>query len=360
MKRAYNFNAGPAALPEWVLQEAKDSWMNFNDTGMSIMELSHRSKDYEDVHNEAKELLTSLLSIPEDYEILFLQGGASLQFTMIPMNLLKADKVGYYTLTGAWSEKALKEASKIGEAAVCGSSKEANYTYIPNLNEINVPDNAGYLHITSNNTIFGTQWHSFPTDLKVPLIADMSSDILSTPLDIKQFDVIYAGAQKNLGPSGVTVVIIKKELIEKNVSLPTMLSYETHASNNSLFNTPPTLAIYLLSLVLKWVQKNGGVEGIAAINHEKAQTLYNVIDGSGGFYKGHAEKNSRSKMNVTFTLQSEEITKEFLQQAKAAGFVGLNGHRSVGGCRASIYNAVPLEHVQALAAFMENFQKNYK
>ncbi|GKU81695.1 3-phosphoserine/phosphohydroxythreonine transaminase [Niallia sp. NCCP-28] len=360
MKRAYNFNAGPAALPEWVLQEAKNSWMNFNNTGMSIMELSHRSKDYEDVHNEAKELLSALLSIPEDYEILFLQGGASLQFTMLPMNLLETDKVGYYTLTGAWAEKALKEASKIGEAAVCASSKESNYTYIPAFEEINVPDNAAYLHITSNNTIFGTQWHSFPTDLKVPLIADMSSDILSTPLDIAQFDVIYAGAQKNLGPSGVTVVIIKKELIKKNSSLPTMLSYETHASNNSLFNTPPTLAIYLLSLVLKWVKQNGGVEGIAAINNEKAQTLYNVIDESNGFYKGHAEKNSRSKMNVTFTLQTEEITKEFLQQAKEAGFIGLNGHRSVGGCRASIYNAVPLDHVQALAAFMENFQKNYK
>ncbi|MFT8321842.1 MAG: 3-phosphoserine/phosphohydroxythreonine transaminase [Bacillus sp. (in: firmicutes)] len=359
MKRAYNFNAGPAALPEEVLQEAQNNLLNFNNTGMSVMELSHRSKEYEAVHNEAKARLSSLLSIPEDYEILFLQGGASLQFSMIPMNLLEENKVAYYALTGAWSEKALKEAAKIGETAVTVSSKEANYTYIPNLEEIKVPEDAAYLHVTSNNTIFGTQWHAYPEGLSVPLIADMSSDILSTPIDVKQFDLIYAGAQKNLGPSGVTVVIIKKELIKANSSLPTILSYDTHAKNNSLFNTPPTFAIYLLSLVLKWGEKQGGLEGIAAINDKKAQSLYDVIDNSNGFYKGHAEKNSRSKMNVTFTLQSDDITKQFLQQAKEAGFVGLNGHRSVGGCRASIYNAVPLEHVQALASFMENFQKNY-
>lgn len=358
MKRAYNFNAGPAALPEWVLQEAQKSWMDFNNTGMSIMELSHRSKDYEAVHNEAKSLLASLLSIPDDYEILFLQGGASLQFTMVPMNLLADDKTGYYALTGVWAEKALKEAAKVGKTETAVSSKDDNYTYIPDPTEIEVPENAAYLHITTNNTIYGTQWHKFPTGLKVPLIADMSSDILSTPLDIKNFDIIYAGAQKNLGPSGVTVVIIKKELIKKNPELPTMLSYETHASSNSLFNTPPTLAIYLLSLVLKWAENQGGIEGIAAINNQKAETLYHVIDNSEGFYKGHAVKDSRSKMNVTFTLQSDELTKKFLDEAKLAGFVGLNGHRSVGGCRASIYNAVPLEHVEALAQFMKDFQQN--
>lgn len=358
MKRAYNFNAGPAALPVWVLEEAQKTWMNFNNTGMSIMELSHRSKEYEAVHNEAKALLTSLLSIPEDYEILFLQGGASLQFTMVPMNLLTENKVGYYALTGVWSEKALKEAAKIGETGIVASSKEANHTFIPEASEIEVPDDAAYLHITSNNTIYGTQWSTFPTELNVPLIADMSSDILSTPLDISNFDIIYAGAQKNLGPSGVTVVIIKKELIKSNPSLPTMLSYETHASNNSLFNTPPTLAIYLLSLVLKWVKDNGGIKGIAEINQEKAKLLYDVIDSSDGFYKGHAEKNSRSLMNVTFTLPTDQLTKDFLHQAQEAGFVGLSGHRSVGGCRASIYNAVPKEHVLALAEFMEAFVKN--
>ncbi|MDR4315986.1 phosphoserine aminotransferase [Niallia circulans] len=360
MKRAYNFNAGPAALPEWVLHEAKEHWLNFNDTGMSLMELSHRSKDYEAVHNEAKELLTSLLSIPDNYEILFLQGGASLQFTMIPMNLLPKSQTAYYALTGVWSEKAMKEASKLGNTAISTSSKNDNYTYIPDHEQINIPDDAAYLHITSNNTIFGTQWSSFPSNLSVPLIADMSSDILSTPIDVSQFGVIYAGAQKNLGPSGVTVVIIRKDLIKEDPALPTMLSYHTHAKNNSLFNTPPTLGIYLLSLVLKWVEKQGGVEGIAAINNEKAKHLYEVIDQSNGFYRGHAEKTSRSKMNVTFTLQSEDLTKDFLSEAKEAGFVGLNGHRSVGGCRASIYNAVPLEHVIALSTFMKDFQLKYQ
>ena len=356
MKRAYNFNAGPAALPEWVLQEAKEHWLNFNDTGMSLMELSHRSADYEAVHNEAKELLTSLLSIPDNYEILFLQGGASLQFTMIPMNLLPKNQTAYYALTGIWSEKALKEASKLGNTAISISSKNENYSYIPNSEQIELPKDAAYLHITSNNTIYGTQWSSYPTNVSVPLIADMSSDILSTPIDVSNFGLIYAGAQKNLGPSGVTVVIIRKDLIKEDATLPTMLSFHTHAKNNSLFNTPPTLAIYLLSLVLKWVKKQGGVEGIAAINNEKAKHLYDVIDQSNGFYRGHAKETSRSKMNVTFTLQSENLTKAFLQEAKEAGFVGLNGHRSVGGCRASIYNAVPLEHVVELTKFMKEFQ----
>ncbi|HEO8421486.1 MAG: 3-phosphoserine/phosphohydroxythreonine transaminase [Niallia sp.] len=359
MKRAYNFNAGPAALPEWVLQEAKEHWLNFNDTGMSLMELSHRSKDYEAVHNEAKELLTSLLSIPDNYEILFLQGGASLQFTMVPMNLLSKNQTAYYALTGVWSEKAIKEAAKLGNTAISASSKNDNYTYIPTPEQIELPKDAAYLHITSNNTIYGTQWRNYPTNLSVPLIADMSSDILSTPIDISQFGVIYAGAQKNLGPSGVTVVIIRKDLIREDLALPTMLSYHTHAKNNSLFNTPPTLGIYLLSLVLKWVKQQGGVEGIAAINDTKAQQLYTVIDESNGFYRGHAEEKSRSKMNVTFTLPSESLTKDFLQEAKEAGFVGLNGHRSVGGCRASIYNAVPLDHVMELAKFMKNFQNNH-
>lgn len=357
MKRAYNFNAGPAALPEWVLQEAKEHWLNFNDTGMSLMELSHRSADYEAVHNEAKELLTSLLSIPDNYEILFLQGGASLQFTMIPMNLLPKNQTAYYALTGIWSEKALKEASKLGNTAISISSKNENYSYIPNSEQIEVPKDAAYLHITSNNTIYGTQWSSYPTNVSVPLIADMSSDILSTPIDVSKFGLIYAGAQKNLGPSGVTVVIIRKDLIKEDAALPTMLSFHTHAKNNSLFNTPPTLAIYLLSLVLKWVKKQGGVEGIAALNNEKAKHLYDVIDQSNGFYRGHAEETSRSKMNVTFTLQSENLTKAFLQEAKEAGFVGLNGHRSVGGCRASIYNAVPLEHVMELTKFMKEFHR---
>ncbi|MFD2618440.1 3-phosphoserine/phosphohydroxythreonine transaminase [Terrilactibacillus laevilacticus] len=361
MKRALNFNAGPAALPEWVLEEAKKTWMDFNHTGMSVMELSHRSKTYDDVHNEAIMRLRNLLSIPDNYEVLLLQGGASLQFTMIPMNILTKGKVGAYVLSGSWSQKALKEAEKIGETTVLASSKDSNYTFIPELDKNTIPENAAYVHITSNNTIYGTEWQDFPEGLSVPLVADMSSDILSRPINIEQFDLIYAGAQKNLGPSGVTVVIIKKDLLERSSdSLPTMLNYNTHAKSNSLFNTPPTLGIYLLSLVLKWAENIGGVESLAKVNSEKAKLLYDVIDESDGFYKGHAEKDSRSKMNVTFTLPTDELSKDFLNQAKEAGFVGLNGHRSVGGCRASIYNAVPVENVRQLADFMKKFQEQVK
>lgn len=362
MSRALNFNAGPAALPEWALVEAQKELLNFRNTGMSIMELSHRSKDYEAVHNEAISLLRSLLSISDEYDILFLQGGASLQFSMVPMNILTEGKTGYYALTGAWSEKALKEAKKIGKTEIAVSSKENNYKNIPTVDTKSISNDAAYLHITSNNTIYGTQWQEFPVGLQVPLVADMSSDILCRPLNMDQFDLIYAGAQKNLGPSGVTVVIMKKELLARsseNEQLPTMLNYNIHAKNNSLYNTPPTFGIYLLSLVLKWVEQQGGLESIQKINDQKAALLYNEIDHSEGFYNGHAEKDSRSNMNVTFTLNSDEATKSFLTQAKEAGFVGLNGHRSVGGCRASIYNAVPLENVERLAQFMRDFRKNF-
>lgn len=360
MKRAYNFNAGPATLPLEVLQKAQEEWFDFNGTGMNVMELSHRSKDYEMVHNKAIALLRKLLNISDEYEILFLQGGASTQFSMIPMNLLTEGKVGQYVLTGAWSEKALKEAKKVGQTAVLATGKDQNYTTIPTSDKIELDSDAAYLHITSNNTIFGTQWQSFPEVVGAPLIADMSSDILCKPIDVNKFGLIYAGAQKNLGPSGVTVVIIRKDLIgQAQDSVPTMLDYKTHAGNNSLYNTPPTLAIYLLSLVLEHVDSHGGIEAIEKINAEKAKLLYDVIDGSNGFYKGHATPDSRSTMNVTFTLPSEEATKAFLAQAKEQGFVGLAGHRSVGGCRASIYNAVPLEHVQALVEFMKSFQQNY-
>lgn len=361
MKRAYNFNAGPAALPLDVLNKAQQEWLNFNDSGMAVMELSHRSKDYEMVHNKAIGLLRKLLSISDDYEILFLQGGASLQFTMIPMNLLPKEKVGNYVLTGSWSEKALKEAKKLGQTAVTASGKENNYRSIPKLDKVELDDNAAYLHITSNNTIYGTQWHNFPEVVGAPLIADMSSDILCKPIDVNKFGLIYAGAQKNLGPSGVTVVIIRKDLLaQSSDDLPTMLNYQTHAGNNSLYNTPPTLAIYLLSLVLEWVDSLGGVAEIEKMNEEKAKVLYDVIDGSNGFYKGHATPDSRSSMNVTFTLATEEATTAFLAQAKELGFVGLAGHRSVGGCRASIYNAVPLDHVVRLAEFMKSFQEKFE
>ena len=279
MSRALNFNAGPAALPEWALKEAESELLNFRGTGMSVMELSHRSKDYDAVHNEAISSLRSLLSISDDYEVLFLQGGASLQFSMIPMNLLKDGQTAYYALTGSWSEKALKEAQKLGKTEISISSKENQYKNIPVLAPSSIPSDAAYLHITSNNTIYGTQWHDFPSGLQVPLVADMSSDILCKPLNMEQFDLIYAGAQKNLGPSGVTVVIIKKELLARSSEeLPTMLNYNTYAKNNSLYNTPPTFGIYLLSLVLKWVEQQGGVSAIEKINKQKASLLYDAIE----------------------------------------------------------------------------------
>lgn len=356
MTRALNFNAGPAALPEKVLLEAQENLLNFNDTGMSVMELSHRSKDYEEVHNSAQSQLRKLLNIPNEYEVLFLQGGASLQFSMVPINLLTPEKIGYYVLTGSWSEKALKEAKKIGQTSILASSKEKNYKFIPELPLEQLTERAAYLHITSNNTIYGTQWQSFP-NISAPLIADMSSDILSRPLNIEQFDLIYAGAQKNLGPSGITVVIMKRNLIHSSLdSIPTMLNYETYSKNNSLYNTPPTFAIYLLKLVLDWVESEGGVTAIERRNIEKAQILYEVIDGSNDYYQGHANIDSRSNMNITFTLPTEEDTKRFLQAADEHGFVGLAGHRSVGGCRASIYNAVPTDHVIQLAEFMTKFR----
>ena len=356
MSRAYNFNAGPSALPYEVLVKAQEELVDFKGTGMSVMELSHRSKQYEEVHNEAKDLLKELLTIPENYEVLFLQGGASLQFSMIPMNFLKEGEVGNYVLTGSWSEKALKEAKSLGQTSVAASTKETNHNRIPTLDELSFSPDDAYLHITSNNTIFGTQWKEFPTHKH--LIADMSSDILSRPLNIEQFSLIYAGAQKNLGPSGVTVVIIKKDLLtQSKENIPTLLRYDTHASSNSLYHTPPTFSIYMLANVLKWVKENGGVEEIQQKNINKAALLYKAIDESNGFYIGHADKDSRSLMNVTFNLKNDELSKTFLQEAKELGFVGLNGHRSVRGCRASIYNAVPYVACEKLQEFMKAFQQ---
>ncbi len=357
MKRAFNFNAGPAALPLDVLKEAQAELLDFNGTGMSVMELSHRSKDYEAVHNGAQELLRKLLAIPEDYEVLFVQGGASQQFSMIPMNLLPEGKAANYIITGVWSEKALDEAKKEGETKVGGNSADKKHNYIPALADLDLGSDEAYVHVTSNNTIYGTQWKQFPNTGDVPLIADMSSDILSKSLDINQFGVIYAGAQKNLGPSGVTVVIIRKDLLERSPkNMPTMLNYNTHASKNSMYNTPPTFGIYLLGKVLGWVERYGGVKAIEKLNELKATMIYDAIDQSNGFYIGHAEKASRSLMNVTFNLASQELEKTFLAEAKTKGFVGLNGHRSIGGCRASIYNAVPVESCEALREFMLEFK----
>lgn len=358
MKQIHNFNAGPSALPSEVLTEAQAQLLNFNQTGMSIMELSHRSKAYEEVHEQAKKLLKELLQITDEYDVLFLQGGASLQFSMVPLNLLSEDSVALYVLTGAWSEKAYEEATKIGNTSIVASTKDSNYTSIPDYTSLTLPSNSSYLHITSNNTIYGTQWHSYPDAGNIPLIADMSSDILSKKINIDSFSLIYAGAQKNLGPAGVTVVILKKELLPRiPTSIPTMLNYHTHIKNNSLYNTPPTFSIYLLSLVLQWVKEQGGIEVIEKRNNEKASLLYQTIDDSNGFYIPHANKDSRSNMNITFTLPTEELTKAFLTQAEENGFIGLSGHRSIGGCRASIYNAVSYESCEAFTHFMKKFKQ---
>ena len=357
-RNTYNFNAGPSALPTAVLEKAQQELTNFQGTGMSVMELSHRSKTYEAVHNEAIERLRKLYNIPDDYEVLFLQGGASLQFAMIPMNFLSEGKKAGYIMTGSWSEKAFKETKLFGEAYHIASSKDDQYRHIPEISASDFNEDDAYVHITSNNTIYGTQWKTFPDTGQVPLIADMSSDIMSKAIDVSKFDMIYAGAQKNLGPSGVTVVIIRKSLLEKaNENVPSMLSYATHVKGNSLYNTPPTFAIYMLGLVLKWVEMNGGLEAVAKNNEEKAKYIYDAIDESNGFYVGHAEKDSRSLMNITFRVHDEELEKKFLEEAAAEGFVGLNGHRSVGGCRASTYNAVPNEACLALSEFMKEFQK---
>lgn len=355
----YNFNAGPSALPLSVLQKAQQELLDFRGTGMSIMELSHRSKAYEEVHNDAIARLRKLYLIPENYEVLFLQGGASLQFSMIPMNFLSPGQKAGYVTTGVWAEKAFDEAKLFGEPYHVASTKERNHDTIPELKDLQYNEDDAYVHLTSNNTIYGTQWNDFPDTGIVPLIADMSSDIMSKPIDVSKFGIIYAGAQKNLGPSGVTVVIIRKDLLEKaNQEIPTVLKYNTHATSNSLFHTPPTFGIYMLGEVLRWIEDLGGLDAVAKQNETKAKYIYDVIDGSNGFYRGHAEPGSRSLMNITFKLSDEELEKKFLEEAAEEGFVGLNGHRSIGGCRASAYNSVPVEACLALSEFMAQFQKN--
>ncbi|MFB5673280.1 3-phosphoserine/phosphohydroxythreonine transaminase [Paenibacillus terreus] len=359
-KRAYNFNAGPAALPLKVLERAQAEFVDFRETGMSIMEMSHRGAVYESVHNEAQERLLRLLGNPEGYKVLFLQGGASTQFAMIPMNFLKQGTVGSYVMTGSWADKALKEAKLFGETHIAASSKEDQYMKIPDLDHLELPEHTAYLHITSNETIEGVQYQKYPETGRVPLIADMSSDILCRPVDIGRFDMIYAGAQKNLGPSGVTVVIAKEELLAGQAeNIPTMLRYSTFLKNNSLYNTPPSFSVYMVNEVLRWIEEEGGLNALGQMNGDKASLLYDRIDQSGGFYRGCAEPKDRSLMNVTFRLASEELEKLFVKESEKEGFVGLKGHRSVGGLRASIYNAVPYESCKALADFMDTFQKQH-
>jgi len=357
--RIHNFNAGPAALPLPVLEKIKDTFLNYKETGMSITEISHRSKPFDDVVNDAKARTIRLLNLGDNYDVLFIQGGASLQFTMVPMNLLPDNSVADYINTGTWSTKAIKEVKVLGKNAnVVASSEDKNFSYIPK--DINFSDNAAYVHITSNNTIKGTQWHEFPDTNGVPIISDMSSDILSRPLDMERFGLVYAGAQKNLGPAGVCMVIIRKDLLEKiPANLPSMMKYTTYAEKNSLYNTPPCFTIYTVQLVLEWLEETmGGLEKVHELNVKKASMLYDIMSDD-GFYRGTAQPESRSLMNVTFRLPSEELEKKFVASALENGLGGLKGHRSVGGCRASIYNACDMKSIEALVDFMKQFeQKN--
>lgn len=356
--RIFNFSAGPAVLPLEVLIEAQAEFLNYQQTGMSILETSHRSKAYEAINAEAEANMKELLGIGDNYRVLFLQGGASTQFAMIPMNFLSEGRTADYVVTGAWSEKALKEAKLFGNTHVAATTVEGNYKRVPRMDEIQLSDNPAYVHITSNNTIFGTQWDTLPSFGQVPLIADMSSDILNKPFNAEDFSLIYAGAQKNLGPSGVTVVVIRKELLENNPkNISAMMRYETHSKNDSLYNTPPAFSVYMLNLVLRWLKAQGGLVGIGKRNVEKAGFVYDTIDQSGGFYRGHADLGSRSLMNVTFRLPNEDLEKTFAKEAEQAGLVGLKGHRSVGGLRASIYNAMPVAGCQSLKDFMVEFQR---
>ncbi|PTL38944.1 3-phosphoserine/phosphohydroxythreonine transaminase [Alkalicoccus saliphilus] len=360
MNRAYNFNAGPGPIPSPVLEKAQKEMFNFEQSGAAVMELSHRSSLYEQIHFQALQQLRDILSVPDEFDILFLQGGATLQFSMTAQNFLSPDKKASFVLTGSWSEKALKEASAFGSTEVHASSADNNYRSIPDVHLKGLGDDTAYVHLTANNTIFGTQWPELPDRGSQPVIIDMSSDILSRSVPWDKVDLAYAGAQKNAGMAGVTLVFIRKSMIETgNSSLPPSISYKQHAAKDSLYHTPPTGAIYITKLVTDWILDLGGLPAIEKRAEEKAGILYRTIDQSNGFYKGHADKNARSLMNVTFRLPDEKLEKMFLEEASEKGFMGLNGHRSVGGCRASIYNAVPVEHVQALQELMDNFQRKH-
>lgn len=355
-KRIFNFNAGPAALPQSVLEQIQSEFLDFKGSGMSITEVSHRSKWFDEVINDAVTRAKRLLKLDDSYHVLFLQGGASMQFCMIPMNFLDGSRTADYVNTGTWSTKAIKEAQIQGKTIqVVASSEDRNFAYIPK--NIQFTPGAAYAHITSNNTIKGTQWAQFPETDGIPLIADMSSDIFSRSFDAKKFGLFYAGAQKNMGPAGVCMVVIRDDflkLVPDNI--PTMLKYTTHAEKNSMFNTPPCFSIYNVQLVLKWIEETiGGLEKMNALNKEKAGMLYNLIDGS-DFYKGTADTDSRSLMNVTFRLPNEDLEKKFVAEALENNLGGLKGHRSVGGCRASIYNPTPIKAIEALLDFMKNFE----
>jgi phosphoserine aminotransferase len=356
MTRKFNFNAGPAALPTEVLEEAQKHLLDFHGEGLSILEMSHRSKTYDEVHHQAEALIKEVLEIPDNYRVLFFQGGATGQFAAVPLNLASQNVNVDYINTGAWSTKAIQEAEKLGKnVRVIASSEDAEFSYIPD--NFTIHPDAAYVHITSNNTIRGTQWNSYPDTGDVPLVADMSSDIACRKIDVSKFGLIYAGAQKNFGPAGVTIVIIRNDLLERSPNnIPTVFNYKTWAGKDSLYNTPPVFAIYIVKLVAEWIKNSGGLARIEEINRKKADLLYQLIDDS-EFYRGTARKDSRSIMNVTFRLPSEDLEKKFVAESMENGMIGLKGHRSVGGIRASIYNAVPLKAVESLVEFMRDFEK---
>ena len=359
MARVYNFSAGPSMLPESVLKRAADEMLDYEGSGQSVMEMSHRSKTYDAIIKSAEALLREVMQIPDNYKVLFLQGGASSQFAMVPMNLMTGSGKADFVLTGQWATKAYKEAARYGEANVVASSKDKTFSYIPKLDPATFTPDADYFHICMNNTIYCTVYHELPDTGKVPLVADISSCILSKPIDVSRFGLLYAGAQKNMAPAGLTVVIVREDLVGKAMDItPTMFNYQTHVDNDSMFNTPPCYTIYICKLVLEWIQNEiGGLENMQKINEKKAKLLYDFLDNS-QLFRGTVVPEDRSLMNVPFVTGNEELDAKFVKEAAAAGFVNLKGHRTVGGMRASIYNAMPVEGVEKLVAFMTEFEKN--
>ena len=357
MARVYNFSAGPAVLPEQVLKEAAAEMLDYQGTGMSVMEMSHRSKAYQAIIDQAEADFRTLLNVPSNYKVLFMQGGASQQFAMVPMNLMK-NKVADYIITGQWAKKAWKEAQLFGTANAVASSEDATFSYIPDCSNLPISDDADYVYICENNTIYGTKFHQLPNTKGKPLVSDVSSCFLSEPVDVTKYGVIYGGVQKNIGPAGVVIVIIREDLITDDClpGTPTMLKYKTHADNGSMYNTPPAYGIYICGKVFKWLKKQGGLEAMQAYNEKKAKILYDFLDSS-ALFKGTVRKEDRSLMNVPFVTGSKELDARFVKEAETAGFVNLKGHRSVGGMRASIYNAMPIEGVEKLVAFMREFEE---
>ena len=357
MSRVYNFSAGPAVLPETVLREAAAEMLNYRGTGMSVMEMSHRSAAYQSIIDEAEADLRALMGIPDNYKVLFLQGGASQQFAMIPMNLMK-NKVADYIITGQWAKKAWQEASLYGTANAIASSADKTFSYIPDCSDLPISENADYVYICENNTIYGTKFHQLPNTKGKLLVSDVSSCFLSEPVDVNKYGMLYGGVQKNIGPAGVVIAIIREDLITEDVlpGTPTMLRYKTHADNGSMYNTPPAYGIYICGKVFKWLQEMGGLEAMKAYNEKKAAILYDFLDNS-KLFQGTVVKKDRSLMNVPFITGNKELDGQFVKAAEAAGLVNLKGHRTVGGMRASIYNAMPIEGVKSLVAFMEAFEK---